>query len=188
MKRVYFIVWIIIASVRVLPAQVQLPDLFVYEYAMTPRDPFISPDARMTLLTEDHIIRGIVSGDVVKQYLAKIVQLIKEKLYVGGVSIGDTPVESMVLINGIGFHFGDKIPLEISRKEVQGMQQLTASYGLPLTTDESGSLVLQVGRITENGVDLVLPGLKAAIYQLPLPRDAPTTAIQLEKKKRKPKN
>ena len=94
----------------------------------------------------------------------------------------------MALINGIGFHVGEKIPLETTKKEIQGIQQLTASYGLPLATDEKGSLVLEVGRITENGVDLVLPGFKAAVYQLLLPRDAPPTTIQLEKKKEKVEN
>jgi hypothetical protein len=187
MNRILVIVWLVIASVSMLHAQVQLPDLYVYDYAMAQRDPFISPDAPTTLLTNHQEIRGIVSGDIVKQYLDKVIRLIKDELYVGGISIGDTPFESMALINGIGFHVGDKIPLDTTTREVQGIQQLAASYGLPLVTDEKGSLVLEVGRITENGVDLALPGFKAAIYQLPLPRDTPPTTIQLEKKKRKPK-
>jgi hypothetical protein len=64
---------------------------------------------------------------------------------------------------------------------------LAASYGLPLVTDEKGSFVLEVGRVTENGVDLVLPGFKTAVYQLPLARDTAPEAIQLEYKKRKAK-
>ena len=44
---------------------------------------------------------------------------------------------------------------------MQGIQQLAASYALPLVTDAKGSFVLEVGRVTENGVDLVLPGFKA---------------------------
>ena len=113
--------------------------------------------------------------------------MIKDDLYVGGISIGDTPIQSIALINGVDFHVGDKIPLETTKKELQGIQQLAASYGLPLVTDEKGSFVLEVGRVTENGVDLVLPGFKAAIYQLPLARDTPPAAIQLEKKKKRQK-
>lgn len=168
-----------------LHAQVQLPELYIYNYTMTQRDPFISSDAPNTLLAENQETSGIVSGDIVRQYLGRIVQLIKEELYVGGVSIGDTPTQSIALINGVDFHVGDRIPLETTKKELQGIQQLAASYGLPLVTDERGSFVLEVGRVTENGVDLVLPGFKAAIYQLPLARDAVPAAIQLEKKKQR---
>jgi hypothetical protein len=152
---------------------------------MAQRDPFISSDAPNTLLTEAQETSGIVSGDIVKQYLERIIQLIKDELYVGGISIGDTPIQSIALINGVDFHVGDKIPLETTKKEIQGIQQLAATYGLPLVTDEKGLFVLEVGRVTENGVDLVLPGFKAAVYQLPLARDTAPTAIQLEKKKKK---
>jgi hypothetical protein len=187
MVRILVIFWLAIISVGTLHAQVQLPDLYAYDYAMAQRDPFISPDAPATLLTNNQEIRGIVSGDIVRQYLDRVIHIVKDELYVGGISIGDTPFTSMALINGIGFHVGDKIPLETTKKEIQGIQQLAASYGLPLVTDEKGSLMLEVGRITEDGVDLALPGFKAAIYKLPLPRDAPPLTIQLEKKKRKPK-
>jgi hypothetical protein len=169
----------------ILHAQVQLPDLYIYNYTMAQRDPFISPDAKSTLLAENQETPGIVSGDFVKQYLARIIQLIKDELYVGGVSIGDTPTQSIALINGVDFHIGDKIPLEIAKKELQGIERLTASYGLPLVKDEKGSFVLEVGRVTENGVDLVLPGFKAAIYQLRLARDTSPLTIQLEKKKKR---
>jgi hypothetical protein len=177
-----------IASANTLRAQVQLPDLYVYNYSSSQRDPFIDAEAPSTLLSQNREIPGIVSGDIVKQYLARIIQLIAEELYVGGISIGDTPLQSIALINGVDFHLGDKIPLQTTKKELQGIQQLAASYGLPLVTDEKGSFVLEVGRITENGVDLVLPGFKAAIYQLPLARDTTPVAIQLEKKKRRKTN
>jgi len=188
MNRLLVIILAVVASESMVHAQVQLPDLYVYNYEMAQRDPFISADSPTTLLTNKEANYGIVGGDSIKRYLDGVMRLIKNELYVGGVSIGDTPFESMALINGVGFHIGDKIPLETTKKEIQGMQQWTASYGLPLATDEKGSLVLEVGRITENGVDLVLPGFKASIYQLQLPRDAPQATIQLEKKKRKPKN
>jgi hypothetical protein len=176
-----------IASASSLHAQVQLPDLYIYNYASTPRDPFIASDAPDTLLSQNHEISGIVSGDIVRQYLTKIVQLINEELFVGGISIGDTPVQSIALINGVDFHVGDKIPLQTTRKELQGIRQLAASYGLPLVTDEKGLFVLEVGRVTENGVDLVLPGFKTAVCQLPLARDTAPVAIQLEKKKKSQK-
>jgi hypothetical protein len=185
MIKTFAIISLALASASRLHAQVQLPDLYIYNYTMALRDPFISSEAPKTLLTEDQETRGIVSGDIVKEYLERIIQLIKDELYVGGISIGDTPIQSIALINGVDFHVGDKIPLETTKKELLGIQQLAASYGLPLVTDEKGSFVLEVGRVTENGVDLVLPGFKAAIYQLPLPRDTAPAAFQLEKKKKR---
>jgi hypothetical protein len=185
MVKLFIIASLALMSSSILYAQVRLPDLYIYNYSMTTRDPFISSDAPGTLLTDKEESRGIISGDIVKHYLNRIIQLIKDDLYVGGISIGDTPHESVALINGVDFHVGDKIPLEITKKELQGIQQLAASYGLPLVTNENGSFVLEVGRVTENGVDLVLPGFKVAIYQLPLPRDSAPTAIQLEKKRKK---
>jgi hypothetical protein len=185
MIKSFVIISLAMASANTLQAQVQLPDLYIYNYTMAQRDPFISSDAAKTLLTENLQTRGIVSGDIVKQYLERIIQLIKDELYVGGISIGDTPIQSIALINGVDFHLGDKIPLETSKKELQGIQQLAASYGLPLVTDEKGTFLLEVGRVTENGVDLVLPGFKAAIYQLPLAHDPAPSAIQLEKKKKR---
>jgi hypothetical protein len=172
-------------SASALHGQVPLPDLYIYNYTLGSRDPFISSEAPTTLLTENQGTVGIVSADIVRQYLERIIQLIKDELYVGGVSIGDTPIQSIALINGIDFHIGDKIPLEIAKKDLQGIQQLAASYGLPLSTDEKGSFVLEVGRVTENGVELVLPGFKAAVYQLRLAHDAASTTIQLEKKRKK---
>jgi hypothetical protein len=176
-----------IASGNTLRAQVQLPELYLYKYSTAQRDPFIASDATSTLLSQNREMPGIVSGDIVGQYLARIIQLITEELYVGGVSIGDTPLQSIALINGVDFHLGDKIPLQTSKKELQEIHQLAASYGLPLVTDEKGSFVLEVGRVTENGVDLVLPGFKAAIYQLPLARDTEPVAIQLESKNKRRK-
>ena len=175
MIRICAAISLAIASAGVLRAQVQLPELYIYNYTMTQRDPFISPEAPHTLLTQNKEMRGVVSGDTVKRYLERIIQ------------IGDTPLQSIALINGIDFHVGDKIPLETTRKELQGIQQLAASYGLPAVTDEKGSLVLEIGRVTESGVDLVLPGFKAAIYQLPLVRDIPSASIQLEKRKKRPR-
>jgi hypothetical protein len=188
MMKILAISLLAILSATVVDAQVQLPELYIYNYTMTRRDPFISSDASTTLLAENQETRGIVSGDVVQQYLARIIQLVKDELDLGGISIGDTPMQSIALINGVDFHVGDKIPLETTKKELQGIQQLAASYGLPLVTDEKGTFVLEVGRVTENGVDLVLPGFKAAILQLPLARDPAPSTIQLEKKKKRPRS
>jgi hypothetical protein len=187
MIRIFTTFSLSIAVTGLLHAQVQLPDLYIYNYTMAQRDPFISADAPKTLLSENQQTRGIVSGDFVKQYLERIIRLIKDELYVGGISIGDNPSQSIALINGVDFHVGDKIPLETTKNELQGIEQLAASYGLPLVTDEKGSFVLEVGHVTEIGVDLVLPGFKAAIYQLPLARDTATASIQLQKKRKKQK-
>ena len=185
MIKTFALVLLAIASANIVHAQVQVPDLYIYNYPITQRDPFIASDAPNTLLSQNRAMCGIVSGDIVRQYLERVIQLIKEELYVGGISIGDTPIQSIALINGVDFHVGDKIPLQTNKKELQGIQQLAASYGLPLVTDEKGSFLLDVGRVTENGVDLVLPGFKVAIYQLPLARDTAPLAIQLEKKKKR---
>src|SRR5208337_600028 len=72
----------------ILHAQVQLPDLYSYHYTMSRRDPFISADAPKTIMDEHQEPRGIVSGDIVSRYLENIVHLIKNQLYVGGISIG----------------------------------------------------------------------------------------------------
>jgi len=187
MKKGFALISLAIASASSLRAQVQLPELYVYQYSSAQRDPFIASDATSTLLSQNREVPGIVSGDIVGRYLARIIQLITGELYVGGISIGDTPLQSIALINGVNFHLGDKIPLQTSKKELQEIHQLAASYGLPLVTDEKGSFVLEVGRVTENGVDLVLPGFKAAIYQLPLARDTEPIAIQLENKNKRRK-
>jgi hypothetical protein len=187
MIKILLFLLLTIASAGSLQAQVELPDLYIYRYTSTQRDPFIASDAPTTLLSQNREMSGIVSGDIVRQYLARLIQLITEELYVGGVSIGDTPIQSIALINGVDFRVGDKIPLQTTKKELQGIQQLAASYGLPLATDENGSFVLEVGRVTENGVDLVLPGFKTAIYQLPLARDTAPVAIRLENKKKRQK-
>jgi hypothetical protein len=185
MIRTFAIISLAVASAATLHAQVQLPDIYVFNYTMARRDPFISSNATNTLLTQDKETRGIVSGDIVRQYLERIIQLIRDELYVGGISIGDTPVQSIALINGVDFHVGDLIPLEANRKEIQGIQQLAATYGLPAVSDEKGTFVLELGRVTENGVDLILPGFKAAICQLPLAHDVASTSIRLEKRKKR---
>jgi hypothetical protein len=187
MKKALALISFAIGLASSVCAQVQLPDLYIYSYTSTQRDPFISSDAPNTYLGQNRDIGGIVSGDIVRQYLARIIQLINEELYVGGISIGDTPIQSVALINGVDFRVGDKIPLQATKKELQGIQQLAASYGLPLVTDEKGLFLLEVSRVTENGVDLVLPGFKTAIYQLQLPRDTAPVAVQLENKKKKRK-
>jgi hypothetical protein len=187
MSKLIVLTSILFASTNVGHAQVQLPDLYTYNYAMSRRDPFISAGAPNTLVNDHQELRGIVSGDVVSRYLASIVQLIKSQLYVGGISIGDTPINSIALINGVAFHVGDKVPLDTASKDLQGIQQLAATYGLPLVTDRKGAFVVEVSRVTESGVDLVLAGFKATIYHLPLPDDRASEAVRLERKKKKPR-
>jgi hypothetical protein len=179
---------ILVAGVwsSILHAQVELPELYTYQYVMSRRDPFISAEAPKTLLNGSHESGGIVSGDAVGRYLASIVRLIKSQLYVGGISIGDTQLRSIALINGVAFRVGDKIPLEATKKDLQSIEQLAASYGLGSLADGKGLLAVEVGRVTERGVDLVLPGFKAVIYHLPLPTDEASEAIHLQRKVKKP--
>jgi hypothetical protein len=186
MSRLKRLILIAGLSSRVLHAQVDLPELYTYEYVMSGRDPFISKDAPKTLLNDSRESSGIVSGDVIGRYLESIVRLIKGQLYVGGVSIGDTQIQSIALINGVAFRVGDKVPLEVSKKDLQNIEQLAASYGLPSFVNGKDLLNVEVGRVTERGVDLVLPGFKAAIYHLPLPTDEASEAIRLQRKVKKP--
>ena len=187
MIRLIALTSVLAVSASILHAQVQLPDLYSYHYTMSRRDPFISAYAPKTIMNEHQEQLGIVSGDIVSRYLGRIVELIKNQLYVGGISIGDTPVESIALINGVDFHVGDKVPLDTAGKDLQSIQQLAAAYGLPLVTDENGTFVVEVGRVSEKGVDLILPGFKAVIYHLPLTNDGASDVVRLEKKKKKPR-
>lgn len=160
-------------------AQLELPSLRVFSYQPAIRDPFISAAAKFTLLDSGDEVRGPFSGDIVRQYLDTVVKLIGEKFSCGGVSIADDPRASATLINGYAFRVGDHIPVPATRKELAQLEQLAQSYGLPVERSEDGNLNLVVGRITDRGVDLVLPGLKTTVL-LPFKHETETTSIPLE--------
>jgi hypothetical protein len=167
--------------------QLVLPALNVFNYQPAARDPFISASAPTTLLNSTGDVRGVVSGDIVRKYLDTIITAIRENLYVGGVSIGDTPQLSEALINGVSFHYGDVLPLMIDQNQLSTLVELSRAYGLPLQVSKDGAISIQVGQIDRNGVSLVLPGFREALYQLPLDFDTQSSKIILERRpKQKP--
>jgi hypothetical protein len=119
----------------------------------------------------------------VHKYLDTIIGAIRDNLYVGGVSVGDTPELSEALINGVSFHYGDVLPLTIDQSQLSTLVELSRAYGLPLQVSKDGAISILVGQIDRNGVSLVLPGFREALYQLPLESDdAPSSKIILERR------
>jgi hypothetical protein len=154
----------------------------VYNYSAAARDPFISAQAQTTLLETGAPVRGIVSGDAVREYLATIVSAVQDYLYVGGVSVGERPENTEALINGVGFHPGDVIPLPLDPSQLSKLVELSRSYGLPLQLSSDGAISILIGRISTSGVSLMLPGFQAALYELPLETDTRPDPIKLERR------
>jgi hypothetical protein len=163
-------------------AQLELPSISVYNYQAAARDPFISAQAQTTLLETGSPVRGIVSGDAVREYLATIVSAVQDYLYVGGVSVGERPENTEALINGVGFHPGDVIPLPLDPSQRSKLVELSRSYGLPLQLSSDGAISIVIGRISTSGVSLMLPGFQAALYELPLETDTRPDPIKLERR------
>jgi hypothetical protein len=162
----------------------KLPDLYVFQYDPPKRDPFISAAANRTLVSAGSSLAGIVSGSVVQQYLQTITEAIKRELFVGGLSIGDDDTPSMAIINGISFARGDKIPLPIQAQQLQRLQELARTYGLPLESSQAqpDSIFVEVGSIKATAVSIVLPGFKVSLCDLPYVGDFISQPIQLERK------
>jgi hypothetical protein len=169
-----------------LHAQVELPDIDVYNYLRTQRDPFISAQASTTFLNERTEIPGVASGELIGKFLEKLTASIKDQLFVGGVSTDDRLEDGMALINGIAFRVGDRIPLEVDPKTLSELNQLAQSFGLTLVQADS-AIAIEIGRISDAGVDLTLPGFRASICQLPLERDEAINAVKLERKPKEKK-
>ncbi len=167
-----------------------LPDLYVYHYQPTRRDPFIDGDAKRTIVAGDASPTAIDSGEVVQQYLQTITAAIQRELFIGGLSTGDDQTRAMVIINGVTFSQGDKIPLPLSAEQVTQLEELARSYGLPLEVNQPrhDSITVLVGSVHANGVSIVLPGFKAALCELPFEGDVPSHQIQLERKRPITKN
>jgi hypothetical protein len=160
----------------------KLPDLYVFHYQPSRRDPFISSDARRTLVNGESELHGIASGSVVQQYLQTITDEIKRELFVGGLSVGDGESHSMAIINGVVFSQGDKIPVPIRSQQLAQLEALARTYGLPLEKNQTNDILVEVGTIKSNGVSIALPGFKAALCDLPYEGDKPSQPIQLERK------
>jgi hypothetical protein len=164
----------------------KLPDLYVFRYAPQGRDPFISADARQTLVSRGGSDLGAsFTTKAAQQYLDTIIQAIKKELFVEGVSTGDTTTRGVALINGVAFTQGEKIPLSIDQNELLQLEELAKTYGLPLekTDGKKESIFVEVGEIQTTGVMLLLPGFKSALCKLPYQGDYVPERIQLERKK-----
>ena len=179
--------FLLFASAACLRAQVELPDIDIYNYSQTQRDPFISAHAATTLLNERAEIAGVANGELIGKFLEKLTASIKDQLFVGGVSTDDRLEDGMALINGIAFRAGDRIPLDVDPKTLSELDQLAQSFGLTLARATDNTIAIEVGRISGAGVDLMLPGFRASICQLPLERDEAINAVKLERKPKEKK-
>jgi hypothetical protein len=161
---------------------VELPDLDIYNYLPSQRDPFISSKARATLLDESVELPGVASGELMHRFLEKLTASIKDQLTLGGLSTDDSQTDGMALINGVTFKQGDTVPLDLDEKTLRELDQLAQSFGLTLTRTPQNAIAIQIGRISSTGVDFQLPGFRASICQLPLETDQPSTTFRLPKK------
>ena len=163
----------------------RLPDLFVFRYVPKGRDPFISADAKQTLVSGGADLGAPFTTKAAQQYLDTIIQAIKKELFVEGVSTGDTATRGIALINGIAFTQGEKIPLAIGSNELLQLEELAKTYGLPLEKidGQKESIFVEVGEIQSTGVTLLLPGFKSSLCKLPYRGDYFPERIQLERKK-----
>ena len=176
------VVSLLLGSALSLYAQVELPDLDIYNYLRSQRDPFISSRASTTLLDERVEIPGVASGELMHRFLEKLTASIKDQLTVGGLSTDDRQPDGMALINGVTFRQGDTVPLDLDEKTVRELDQLAQSFGLTLTRTPDNGIAIEVGTISSAGVDFQLPGFRASICQLPLETDEPSTTFKLPKK------
>ena len=179
------VVFLLLASAVSLMAQVELPDIDIYTYVRSRRDPFISVRAPTTLLNERVQIAGVASGELVRRFLEKLTASIKDQLSVGGLSTDDSQTDAVALINGVAFHQGDTVPITVDEKTLHELDQLAQSFGLTLPRTQDNAIAIAVGTISNVGVDFEIPGFRASICQVPIERDEPSSAVKLERKKGK---
>ncbi|MBV9298425.1 MAG: hypothetical protein JO066_05560 [Verrucomicrobia bacterium] len=181
------ILFLLFASAVSLYAQADLPDVEIYNYLPSQRDPFISARAPTTLLNERVEIAGVASEDLMRRFLEKLTASIHEQLSVGGLSTDGRQPDAIAVINGIAFRQGDTIPLEVDQKSLRELDQLAQSFGLKLTRTAENSIAIEVGRISPLGVAFMLPGFRASICQMPLERDDTVNLLKLERKPKEKK-
>jgi hypothetical protein len=179
------VVFLLLASAVSLMAQVELPDIDIYTYVRSRRDPFISVRAPTTLLNERVQIAGVASGELMRRFLEKLSASIKDQLSVGGLSTDDSQTDAVALINGVAFHQGDTVPITVDEKTLHELDQLAQSFGLTLPRTQDNAIAIAVGTISNVGVDFEIPGFRASICQVPIERDEPSSAVKLERKKGK---
>jgi hypothetical protein len=162
----------------------RLPDLYVFRYVPQGRDPFISADAKQTLVSGGMDPGASFTTKAAQQYLDTIIQAIKKELFVEGVSTGDAMTRGVALINGVSFTLGEKIPLSIGQTELLQLEELAKTYGLPLEepSERKESILVEVGEIQTTGVTLLLPGFKSALCRLPYCGDYVQERIKLERR------
>jgi hypothetical protein len=163
----------------------RLPDLYIFRYLPQGRDPFISAEAKQTLVSGRTDLGAPFTTKAAQQYLNTIIQAIKNELFVEGVSTGDTATRGVALINGIPFTQGEKIPLSIGQSELLQLEELAKTYGLPLekTGGRKDSIFVEVGAIQTTGVTLLLPGFKSTLCKLPYHGDYFPERIRLERRR-----
>jgi hypothetical protein len=72
-----------------------------------------------------------------------------------------------------------------THRQALALDQLAQSFGLTLARTQDKAISIVVGTINNVGVDFELPGFRATICHLPIDRDEPGNAVQLERKKGK---
>ena len=183
--------WIIAATVMgcadAFPQEVEiprLPELYIFRYEPSKRDPFISALARRTIVAGESNLGMIASLSVVQQYLQTITTTIRQELFIGGLSTGDEHTRAIAVINGVVFTDGDRIPLPVRPEQLAQLRELARTYGLPLEPSPSqhNTIFVAVGAIKANGVSIVLPGFKGTLCELPYDGDDVHEKIQLERK------
>jgi hypothetical protein len=162
----------------------RLPDLYVFRYVPQGRDPFISADAKRTLVSGGADPDASFTTKAAQRYLDTIIQAIKKELFVEGVSTGDAMTRGVALINGVSFIQGEKIPLSIGQTELLQLEELAKTYGLPLeeSNERKESILIEVGEIQSTGVTLLLPGFKSVLCRLPYRGDYVPERIKLERR------
>ena len=165
----------------------QLPELVVFHYDPSRRDPFISAAAPRTLVTGEPQVNGVVSARILEQYLQMLSRLVRDELFVEGISTGEAD-KSVALINGVEFHSGDRIPVPVPIDQIDQLKALAQSYGLPLSwmSHPSAGVLVQVGEIKPEGVCLVIPGFKSTLCEIAFEGDEAPNPIQLERKRAHP--
>jgi hypothetical protein len=130
-------------------------------------------------------IAGVASGELMRRFLEKLTASVKDQLSVGGLSTDDSQRDAVALINGVAFHQGDTIPIDVDEKTLRELDQLAQGFDLTLARTQDNAIAIAVGTINNVGVNFELPGFRATICQLPIDRDEPSNAVQLERKKGK---
>jgi hypothetical protein len=160
-----------------------LPDLFVFNYQPSNRDPFISPEAPRRLVKSGSTAISVGGAQAVQNCLDIIIKIIQDQLFVEGVSTGDEQTQASALINGVAFHPGDKIPVPVNEETKRKLEELVHTYGLPLQSSETpDNIVVVVAAIQTTGVTLALPGFKSSLCHLKYSGDAVPEQIHLERK------